>query len=78
MSKEQISVFVNDLRVRVYRGMTVKHALLALDQALYKAAQEGEILIRDENGFAVNLEGALHPDARLYAHKAKSPRKGMG
>jgi len=69
MDKEQIAVFVNDFEVRVYRGMTVKHALLARDQALFRAAQKGAIIVRDEKGFAVGLEGALHHRARFYLEK---------
>jgi hypothetical protein len=74
MNKEQISVFVNDRPVRIYRGMTVKHALLVLDNALYKAAQGGEIFIQDEKGFMVGLDGALRQEARLYTRQAKSSR----
>jgi hypothetical protein len=71
MDREQISVFVNDRPVRIYRGMTVKHALLALDQTLLKAEREGKILVRDSQGFLVGLEGALHDGAKLYVKKAK-------
>lgn len=71
MGEEQISVFVNDCPVRIYRGMTVKHAILALDQALLKAARKGDIIVRDDQGFTVGLEGALHDGARLYLHKTK-------
>ncbi len=51
--------------------MTVKHAILALDQALLKAARKGDIIVRDDQGFTVGLEGALHDGARLYLHKTK-------
>ena len=74
MNKEQIAVFVNDLAVRVYRGMTVKHALLALDQALFRDAQKGKIVVRDEKGFTVGLEGALHHQARFYSEKVQCKR----
>jgi hypothetical protein len=76
MDKEKISVFVNDLPVKIYRGMKVKHALLALDQTLFEATQDGKILVRDDQGFIVGLEGTLHDGARLYAKKAKG-KKGF-
>jgi hypothetical protein len=75
MNREQISVFVNCRPVKIYRGMTVKHALLALDQTLLKAAQEGEIRVRDDQGFIVGLEGTLHDQARLYSEKVQGKRE---
>lgn len=71
MDKEKISVWVDDRPVEIYRGMTVKHALLALDQNLYEAARKGEILVRDDQGFTVGLEGALRDGARLQAKKSE-------
>jgi len=76
--KEPWAAFVNDRPVRIYRGMKVKHALLALDQTLFKAAQDGEILVRDDQGFLVGLEGALHHQARLYAEKVKEEKRFKG
>ena len=62
---ERITVVVNGQRVEVYRGMRVKHALIALDQELYAAASEGRIVVEDAQGFRVGLEGSLHEGARL-------------
>ncbi len=56
---EQIGVYVNGKKISLYRGMKVKHALIAYDQSLYKAALAGEVRIEDSNGFAVGLEGGL-------------------
>lgn len=70
MTGEHLQVFVNDRPVSVYRGMKAKHALIALDSALCKAVQKGELLLQDENGFTVGLEGALHDGAKLYLKKA--------
>lgn len=75
MDKEIISIFVNDRPVNIYRGMAVKHALLALDQNLYKAAQKGEIIVRDDQGFTVGLEGSLHHQSRLYTAKLQGKRR---
>jgi len=40
--------------------------LISLDYSLYKSAEEGEILVEDENGFWLGLEGALYDSARIY------------
>jgi molybdopterin-binding protein len=73
MTGERIQVFVNDRPVTLYCGMKVKHALIATDKMLYKTAKEGIVTVKDESGFTIGLEGALHNDARIYiiAKKAK-------
>jgi hypothetical protein len=63
---ERLSVFVNDLPVEVYRGMKVRHALIALDQDLYEACRTGRAEVRDGQGFVVGLDGALAEGVRLY------------
>lgn len=62
----QISVYVNDEPVTIYEGMHVKHALISCNASLYEAAQNEEIIIEDENGFEIGLEGALNDGARIY------------
>lgn len=64
--KDTIEIFVNDRKISIYRGMQVKHALIAYDQDVYKAASDGIARVEDENGFLVGLEGALHEGARVY------------
>ncbi|MEN6437753.1 MAG: hypothetical protein ABFD97_04155 [Syntrophobacter sp.] len=61
-----MNVFVNGKKVSIYRGMCVKHALIAFDQDAYEEALSGNILVEDENGFLLGLEGALLEGARLY------------
>jgi len=68
--KETIRVFVNDTPVSLFRGMTVKHALLSRDPSLYRAAIHGEILVTDGLGHRVGLEGSLLEGARLYTRRA--------
>ncbi len=65
-----LSVFVNDRPVTIYRGMQVKHALIALNESLYQAAVAGELKIEDRHGFQVGLEGALQEGSRIFT-KAK-------
>ncbi len=62
--KERFSVFVNGCAVEVHRGMKVKHALIAYSNQAYRDCREGRASVRDENGFLVGLEGALHEGAR--------------
>ena len=69
---DHILVFVNDKSVKIYRGMHVKHALLSYDYALYKAAAEGAVLVEDENGFRIGLEGALHERSKIYTRPVTS------
>ncbi len=66
MEKERIRVFVNDRPVTLYRGLTVKHALIAAGDDRYRPALAGDAAVRDGDGFVVGLEGALHEGARLY------------
>ena len=75
MIEENIAVFVNDVPVTVYRGMQVKHALIAYDQPLYEACERGDVRVEDEHGFRVGLEGALHDGAKIYTKEAGSKVK---
>lgn len=69
MSDEKMTVYVNGKEVRLHRGMKVKHALIACDQALYDAAEAGRLAVRDAGGFNVGLEGSLRDGAKLYTGK---------
>ncbi len=63
---ENIDVYVNDQKINLYRAMKVKHALIAYDQSVYRAALAGEVRIEDENGFTVGLEGSLADEAKIF------------
>ena len=63
---ENIDVYVNGRKIDLYRGMKVKHALIAYDQSLYKAALAGEVRVEDENGFALGLDGHLSDGAKIF------------
>lgn len=49
--KERLAVFVNREPVEVFRGMTVKHALIAYDEVVYKACRDGRATVENEDGF---------------------------
>ena len=63
---EQITILVDDKPVTVYRGMQVKHALIACDYRLHQAADRGEIIVVDQYGFRLGLEGALQEGSRVF------------
>ncbi len=66
-----MEVFVNGKKIRLYRGMKVKHALIAFDQDIYSAATEGKVRVEDENGFVLGLDGALSEGAKIFARDKK-------
>ena len=71
--KDRIRVFVDGREVVLYRGMQVKHALIACDSALYRAAVDGAICVVDDNGFRVGLEGSLLDEAKFFTRTQKDP-----
>ena len=66
MSGETIRVYVNGREVDIFRGMKVKHALMACDPGLYKAALAGKVRVEDENGFAIGLDGHLAQGGKIF------------
>jgi len=63
---EHIGVYVNGRKIDLYRGMKVKHALMAYDQSLYKAALAGNVRVEDANGFMVGLEGSMADGSKIF------------
>ncbi len=70
--EERITVFVDGQAVELYRGMRVKHALIALDQQLYQDALEGRIVVQDHRGFQLGLDGTVQSGVRISTRQ-KSP-----
>jgi hypothetical protein len=70
--KDQITVYVNDRPVSIYRGMKVKHALISFDQALYEAAEKGNIVIQDSRGFEVGLDGSLRDGSKIFTRAVQT------
>lgn len=64
---DRIIVRVNGNPVEIYRGLKVKHALIACDEELYRAAAKGDIFVRDGNGYLLDLEGALQDGSEIIA-----------
>ncbi len=66
-----MKVFVNDMRVDLAPGMTVRHALIGA--GLPEKAWAGEKVF-DEWGNEVGLDGALSDNAKIYT--GKNPPEG--
>ena len=43
--------------------------LIACDQALYDAAEAGDLAVRDADGFNVGLDGGLRDGSKLFTGK---------
>lgn len=63
---ERITVRVNGAPVEIYRGMKVRHALIARDYDLLRKAEQGLIRVQDGNGYDVGLDGALQEGSQLF------------
>ena len=63
---EQIFVFVNEQQTAIYEGMRVKHALISVSEALYYKALRGDLIIEDERGFRIDLDGTLREGDRIF------------
>jgi len=70
--KDRIRAFVDGREVTLYRGMQVKHALIACGGSLYDAAVKGFVHVEDDDGFRVGLEGSLYDGARLFTRREES------
>lgn len=59
MAVPTINLWVNGKRVQLFRGATLKHALLKADNVLYSLVQNGKAKIYDQEGHEVLLEGSV-------------------
>jgi hypothetical protein len=59
MVNDAFSVTVNDKEIKLFRGATLKHALLKADETLYQLVLKGEAEIRDQEGNVVLLGGSV-------------------
>ena len=68
---DRVEVVVNGIRQSLYKGMRVRHALIARDQALYEAALRGEVRIEDGNGFLLDLDGSVTGGMTILTRPAR-------
>lgn len=69
-----IRIHVNDEPVALFQGMHVKHALIAYGHSSYEGVLAGELVVEDQRGFRVGLEGALSEGSRIYVRIPTQPR----
>lgn len=62
-------VFVNNKRVVLRRGMKIKHSL-SMNQL--RGVRSGEMVVTDQRGNLIGLEGSLADGSRLYVRKGES------
>lgn len=73
MGFEPLEVKVNGKPVRLFRGATVRHALInaAAGSELVKLVQTGKAIVWDETaGAETDLGGALYPGERLVVKES--------
>ena len=63
---EKITVYVDGRPVELFRGMKVRHALISVDQKLFKAVEESRITVRDGNDYEIGLDGALANGSKIF------------
>lgn len=73
MGFEPLEVTVNGKTVSLFRGATVRHALInaAAGSALVNLVQSGKAIVWDETaGAETDLGGALYPGERLVVKES--------
>ncbi|SEO27088.1 hypothetical protein SAMN04488134_105200 [Amphibacillus marinus] len=62
-------VTINETEVSLFKGATLKHALLKFDQSLYHRVLSGEMVIRDQEGNQTDVYGAAMANWSYYIIK---------
>ena len=66
----QVTVYVDDKPRRFFLGLRVRHAF-GHQQA--KKVERGELMVTDDRGSRVDLDGALYDGERLHIVSTQSP-----
>lgn len=66
MKSEKLTVYVNDRPKKLFRGLRVKHAV---GSRTVNAVRAHRALVRDQDGNAIDIDGALYDQERLYVAK---------
>ncbi|WP_042224311.1 hypothetical protein [Oceanobacillus manasiensis] len=66
-----MEVHINDKKVQLFKGATLKHALLKADQHLYHAVKGNNAVIRDQEGNITDLNGAVADGWNYSVQKAE-------
>jgi hypothetical protein len=54
-----VKAYVNNIEVELFYGATMKHALLKVNEKLYKKVINGQAEIKDQEGNVVDIGGSL-------------------
>ncbi|WP_163582127.1 hypothetical protein [Gracilibacillus saliphilus] len=52
-------VTINNQTIKLFKGATLKHALLKTDEQLYKSVVKKEAIIKDQEGNRTEVNGAV-------------------
>lgn len=70
--KQMIHVQVNNVPLQMHYGATHKHALLRLDERLYKKVRANQATIYDQHGNEVQIDGALEEGGSYMVREHKT------
>ncbi|CAG9620802.1 hypothetical protein [Sutcliffiella rhizosphaerae] len=54
-----MNVIINNKSIELFKGATLKHALLKTDPSLYEKVLSGEAVIEDQHGNLTQINGAV-------------------
>lgn len=70
--KKEVHIYMNNVPLQMHYGATHKHALLRLDESLYKKVLRKEANIYDDRGNKVQMDGALEEGVSYYVQEDKT------
>lgn len=70
--REDVHIYMNNVPLQIHYGATHKHALLRLDEELYKKVLKNKADIYDDRGNKVQMDGALEEGVCYYVQEHKT------
>ena len=67
-----MKVKVNSKSIELFKGATLKHALLKTDDKLYQRVVKGEAVIKDQYGNLTDINGAAGDGFSYFIESKKS------
>ncbi|MDX8044381.1 hypothetical protein SH601_00140 [Gracilibacillus sp. S3-1-1] len=64
-----MDVMVNNKQITLFKGATLKHALLKTDEQLYKKVLNNQAVIKDQEGNLTDINGAVAEGWSYYVEK---------
>ncbi|MBC5637960.1 hypothetical protein H8S33_14280 [Ornithinibacillus sp. BX22] len=66
-----MNVTINKKTISLFKGATLKHALLKADPLLYNAVVKDEAVIKDQEGNVTDVNGAVAEGWTYYVESKK-------